>query len=262
MRTTLPQRRPSLEGSTTHSLSSFACLGTTFRREEERREYFLERLREKLTDPEFRRADGFPHGTDQSILALSDPPWYAACPNPFLKNFITCYGKPFDPNQAYRRPPHTGDLRSSTRHAVYAFHPYHTKVPPEIIRTLIEHYTDPGDVILDGFCGSGMTGVAAREAGRHAILVDLCPVAGFISGVNCQSHDGCRAVQVLGEVTAASEEAWANLYQTEENGELLPVNYFVWSDAFRCPDCAGQFPFFPHGVVHHGNKVQTRAAFP
>jgi DNA modification methylase len=234
----------------------------TFRSDEERREYFLERLREKLTDPEFRRAEGFPLGADQDLLALSDPPWYTACPNPFLEAFITCYGKPFDPYQAYRRAPHIGDLRSSTRHPVYAFHPYHTKVPPEIIRTLIEHYTEPGDVILDGFCGSGMTGVAAREAGRHAILADLCPVAGFISRVNCQSHDGHRAVQVLGEVIAASEEAWAHLYQAEENGELVPVNYFVWSDVFRCPDCGGQFPFFPHGVVHHGNKVQTRAAFP
>jgi DNA modification methylase len=244
------------------SPGSVECLGLTFQTEEERRAFFLERLREKLADPEFRRIEGFPRGTDQDILTLSDPPWTTACPNPFLEAFITCCGRPHDPGQAYRRAPHTGDLHSSTRHPVYAFHPYHTKVPPEIIRALIEHYTEPGDVILDGFCGSGMTGVAAREAGRHAILVDLCPVAGFISRVNCQAHDGRRAVQVLGEVSAASEEAWAHLYQTEEDGEHLPVNYYVWSDVFRCPDCGRQFPFFPHGVVHHGNKVQTRSAFP
>src|SRR5262245_29463337 len=152
MRITLQQRTPLLEGQTTHPPSSFACLGMTFRSEGERRAFFLERFREKLSDPEFRRAEGFPFGADADLLGLADPPWYTACPNPFLETFITCYGKPFDPGQAYRRVPHTGDLRSSTRHPVYAFHPYHTKVPPEIIRTLIEHYTEPGDVILDGFC--------------------------------------------------------------------------------------------------------------
>jgi hypothetical protein len=29
----------------------------------------------------------------------------------------------------------------------------------------ILHYTEPGDVVLDGFCGSGMTGVAVQWCG-------------------------------------------------------------------------------------------------
>jgi hypothetical protein len=52
-------------------------------RDAERAEY-LERLREKLKDPEFRAIEGFPIGEDEDILALSDPPYYTACPNPFL----------------------------------------------------------------------------------------------------------------------------------------------------------------------------------
>ena len=30
---------------------------------------------------------------------------------------------------------------------------------------LILHYTKPGDIVLDGFCGTGMTGVAAQMCG-------------------------------------------------------------------------------------------------
>jgi hypothetical protein len=74
------------------------CLGMTFETDEKRREYFLEKLREKLKDPEFRRIEGFPIGSDEDILALSDPPYYTACPNPFLEDFIRCYGKPYNPN--------------------------------------------------------------------------------------------------------------------------------------------------------------------
>ena len=61
------------------------CLGMTFPNDEARRQYFLEKLREKLKDPAFRKIEGFPIGEDEDILALSDPPYYTACPNPFLK---------------------------------------------------------------------------------------------------------------------------------------------------------------------------------
>ncbi len=64
------------------------CLGMTFENDEKRREYFLEKLREKLKDPEFRKIEGFPIGEDEDILALSDPPYYTACPNPFIEDFI------------------------------------------------------------------------------------------------------------------------------------------------------------------------------
>jgi DNA modification methylase len=238
------------------------CLGLTFPSEQARRAYFLERLRAHLHDPAFRRADGFPQGDDEDILALSDPPYFTACPNPFLAEFCRRHARPFVPGPPAATQPHGGDLRSSTRHPVYAFHPYHTKVPPEIIRTLIEHYTGPGDLVLDAFGGSGMTGVAAREAGRHAIIADLSPAAGFIAGVNCRSHDGAASVRALREILDAAEAEWGWLYRTWEAGGVLPVNHYVWSDVFTCPDCGAEFPFFPHGVRHDGRKVETRRRFP
>ena len=72
------------------------CLGMTFENDEKRREYFLEKLREKLKDPEFRKIEGFPIGSDEDILALSDPPYYTACPNPFIEDFIERWGEPYD----------------------------------------------------------------------------------------------------------------------------------------------------------------------
>ena len=41
-------------------------------------------------------------------------------------------------------------------------HSYHTKAPPQGIEPYIAHYTNPGDLVLDPFYGSGMTGVAAH----------------------------------------------------------------------------------------------------
>ncbi|MEI6046208.1 MAG: DNA methyltransferase, partial [Chloroflexota bacterium] len=238
------------------------CLGLAFENEQQRRDYFLDRLGEKLADPEFRQIEGFPLGSTEAILALSDPPYYTACPNPFIAAFVRHYCQSYNPEEPGVMEPYGGDFSSSNRHPVYSFHPYHTKVPPEVIRALIEHYTKPGDLILDGFCGTGMTGVAAREAGRNALIVDLSPVASFISGVNCQSQDGRQALWVFEEIIAAAEQKWGYLYQTEEALQKLSVNYYVWSDIFTCPACDYEFPFFPHGVIHHSNKVETLKSFP
>ncbi len=77
------------------------CLGHSFPSEEARREFFLSRLRAKLQDPAFRGTGGFPLGDDQTILDLSDPPYFTACPNPFLPDLITHHGRPHDPEEPY-----------------------------------------------------------------------------------------------------------------------------------------------------------------
>src|SRR4051794_21703613 len=79
------------------------CLGLTFESEEARRAYFLDKLRQKLRDPEFRSIDGFPIGEDDDILALSDPPYYTACPNPFIPDFMRWCDRPYDPTEEYKK---------------------------------------------------------------------------------------------------------------------------------------------------------------
>src|SRR5688572_23837451 len=86
------------------------CLGLRFPSHEARRAHFEQLLRETLADPEFRRTEGFPSADDETILRLSDPPYYTACPNPFLADFIRCYGKPYDSSQPYRRQPYAADV--------------------------------------------------------------------------------------------------------------------------------------------------------
>ena len=127
------------------------CLGMTFDNDDARRDYFLDLLREKLKDPEFRKIEGFPIGEDEDILALSDPPYYTACPNPWLKDFVKFYGKPYDPNEPYNRKPFAVDVSVGKTDPIYKAHSYHTKVPHLAIVPSILHYTEPGDVVLDGF---------------------------------------------------------------------------------------------------------------
>ena len=125
------------------------CLGLTFSSDEERREHFREKLREKLSDPEFRKIEGFPKGSDEDILNLSDPPYYTACPNPFIDDFIRHYGRAYDPEEKYSREPFSADVSEGKNDPIYNAHSYHTKVPKGDMRYIL-HYTEPGDVVFDG----------------------------------------------------------------------------------------------------------------
>jgi REP element-mobilizing transposase RayT len=224
----------------TRDSEPMTCLGMTFPNDEERRKHFLGILREKLKDPEFRKIEGFPIGSDEDILALSDPPYYTACPNPFIAEFIKHYGKPYDPTtDRYRREPFAVDVSEGKTNPLYKAHGYHTKVPHLAIVPSILHYTRPGDIVLDGFAGSGMTAVAAQWCGsapaayrfeleqewqkagigkpewgaRRAIAGDLSPVASFIAaGYNLPFDVAAfeQAARLLAEVER--EIGW--MYQT------------------------------------------------
>ncbi len=64
------------------------CLGMTFNDNATRREHFRGLLKVKLQDPEFRKLDGFPIGEAEDIVALSDPPYFTACPNPWGRELL------------------------------------------------------------------------------------------------------------------------------------------------------------------------------
>lgn len=242
----------------------------TFESEEARRVYFLERLREKLQDPEFRMLPGFPKGSDEDILRMSDPPYYTACPNPFLEDFVRVYGRPYDPEQEYHREPFAVDVSVGKTHPLYKAHGYHTKVPHLAIAPSVLHYTDPGDIVLDGFAGSGMTGVAAQWCGiapedyrievehkwnqegrgrpnwgsRLVILNDLSPIASFIAANYVIPFDIKSFIEAAERLLQTVENELQWMYETRHvDGRVGRINYTVWSEVFSCPNCAGEIVF-------------------
>ena len=275
--------------------SNVECLGMTFASDSDRRNYFLDKLHEKLQDPDFRNIEGFPIGNDEDILALSDPPYYTACPNPFLEEFIQHYGKPFDAEvNGYHREPFAADVSEGKNDPIYNAHSYHTKVPHKAIMRYILHYTEPGDIVFDGFCGTGMTGVAAQLCGdkatveslgyrvekdgtildddrqpfsklgaRRAILNDLSPAATFIAynyntPVDVAAFER-EARRILAEVEAECGWMYETLHQGSTKGR---INYTVWSDVFTCAECAGEIVFWDVAVDKVAGQVRDEFECP
>lgn len=133
-------------------------------------------------------------------------------------------------------------VKGGRNSALYLAHSYHTKVPPESIAPFIEHYTKAGDVILDPFCGSGMTGVAAAMAGRQCILSDLSPAAIHLAWNHTR---GCDPEKLEAEFKAIKERLrpqFAKLYGTKDSdGANGIIHWTLWSSRHGCPRCKQEF---------------------
>jgi len=167
-----------------------------------KREKYRQRLAEYLKDPAFRAIEGFPIGTAEDILALSDPPYYTACPNPFLSEIIEEWQQEREEirkqhgleDENYQREPFAADVSEGKYHPLYKLHPYPTKVPHQAIMRYVLHYTDPGDLVMDGFCGTGMAGLASHLSGDINSVNEL----GYTVNSNGEILEKNKVISVLG----------------------------------------------------------------
>ena len=96
-----------------------------------------ERKLTKADIDKVRHIEGFPIAKDEDIIALSRPPYYTACPNPFIEEFIQEKGTPYDEaSDDYHREPYSGDVSEGKSDPIYMAHSYHTKVPYRAMVTL------------------------------------------------------------------------------------------------------------------------------
>jgi hypothetical protein len=261
------------------------------------KEAYRQRLKAFLEDPASRKIEGFPIGENEAILALSDPPYYTACPNPFLAEIIEKWQKERETLNAqqsaegtkYHREPFAADVSEGKNDPIYNAHSYHTKVPHKAIMRYILHYTQPGDIVLDGFCGTGMTGVAAQLCGdkktveslgysvdkkgqisdekgggitnlgtRKAVLVDLSPAATFIAYNYNNPVDAHRFEQEAEGILKVVQKECDWMYETLHTDGTTKgkINYTVWSDVFTCPGCGGEVIFWEVAVNQENGGIR------
>jgi len=201
-----------------------------------------------------------------------------------VEKFVSSYGRPYEPDEdTYERTPYDKSVEAGKNTPIYNAHSYHTKVPYQGIIPFIEHYTEPGDLILDPFCGSGMTGVAALltpTGPRKVVLNDLSPAAMHIARNYCTPCDFQELKKEFERIKTAVKDEFKWLYETyhvdPEIGKKIPatIQYVIWSDVYRCqpkkrntkkhpknPDgCGAEIVLWDVAVDHDAGKV--RDSFP
>ncbi len=175
-------------------------------------------------------------------------------PNPNLKAFVNQHIKeyPYDPRtDKYNIPAFDKPIETTKATTIYNMHTYWSKKPHDAIRQYIRHYTKPGDLVLDSFCGSGGTALAALMENRKAIAIDLSPAATFITKNYCAPVDIDELFNAYNTVKCKIQSEINWLYETkcDKCGGIATTSYAVFSKVYKCPRCLKPIALFDCDVA-------------
>ncbi|MDE0552999.1 MAG: DNA methyltransferase, partial [Candidatus Poribacteria bacterium] len=119
----------------------------------------------------------------------------------------------------------------TTKH-VHRLHPYKGKFIPQLVAYFLDRHTDnfkrdvyfqPGDIVLDPFCGSGTTLVQANELGMHAIGIDVSAFNAFISNGKAAVYDFTHLYEESQKITTALKNLVATSGVVEFESKLAAL---------------------------------------
>lgn len=111
---------------------------------------------------------------------------------PIIKTYLSNVQSGFVPKSwwpAEEAGTNQGAKRDHLRKLLKGVEPFATPKPEQLLERIITISTDPGDIILDSFAGSGTTGATAQKLGRKWIMVEL--------GEHCDTHIIPRLQKVI-----------------------------------------------------------------
>ena len=122
-------------------------------------------------------------------------------------------------------------------------HRYFARRPYSVFERLVEHYSNPGDVVLDPFCGGGVTIVEGALQGRRTIGVDINPLSTFVTRTEVEPVDLVGLAMEIERVLEAYRERERQIFRTacrrcDEDARAL---WFEYSAVTGCPSCGKEF---------------------
>ena len=123
---------------------------------------------------------------------------------------------------------------------IYTMHRYFARRPHNVFSYLIKHYTKPGDIILDPFCGGGVTVVEGLKLRRKVIGVDINPMATFITKMEVMPVDLDLLEEGFKQIEKKIKAKILELYCTECpkcKSKKAIAEWFEWSNVFKCNGC-------------------------
>jgi hypothetical protein len=161
--------------------------------------------------------------------------------------------------------------KERTKH-VHRLHPYKGKFIPQLVEYFLDQHTDkdktsvhfnPGDIVLDPFCGSGTTLVQANELAIHAVGIDVSAFNTLMSNVKIQKHDLFELQNNLTKITYALREFIAGDIWQRFDQELSDALSKYNSEYFPSPDYKFQVrqQTIDHAAYSKENEADFRLQF-
>lgn len=147
---------------------------------------------------------------------------------------------------------------------------YPTKISPEVIAVFIASHTDPGDVIVDTFGGSGTTGLAthlcsnptpelldiANEMSapvkwgpRKAFIYELSSLGSFVGKNMCNPPNPEMFLEEATKLLKAVNSKHGWMYRVEDpEGNQGFLRHAIWSEVLSCNNCGTESSYWDSTV--------------
>lgn len=121
--------------------------------------------------------------------------------------------------------------------AQYQMHKYFARRPYNVFRRLIEHYTERGDIVLDCFCGGGVTVFESLALERKVVGVDINPLATFITEMQIQQADVKELEKYFNDFLSECESELERYYRYVIEGKSVIQEWMEWVYEIKCTEC-------------------------
>lgn len=128
-------------------------------------------------------------------------------------------------------------IKAKGHTAQYRMHKYYARRPYNVFRNLIFHYTDQGDIVLDPFCGGGVTVFESLAIYRKAIGVDLNPLGTFITEMQLKQVNLNDLREFLNNFLEEMKSEYQHFYEYEIENNKVYIEWVEWAYKVSCPYC-------------------------
>lgn len=119
----------------------------------------------------------------------------------------------------------------------YKMHKYFARRPYNVFKHIIKHYSSKGDIVLDSFCGGGVTVFEAAALERNVVGVDLNPLAAFISRMQMFNGEISELKDFYRRFLLTENKKYSEWYKVVFPDDEGTAVWFEWAYVVKCPIC-------------------------
>lgn len=134
----------------------------------------------------------------------------------------------------------------------YKMHKYFARRPYNVFNHIIKHYTKKGDIVLDCFCGGGVTVFESAALGRKPIGVDINPLATFITRMQMFNGNVEELKNFYSRFLKTMNKEYSKWYHLDFGDDSGYAVWTEWVYVVKCPDCGREIKLSENNKISNG----------
>ena len=150
-----------------------------------------------------------------------------------------------------------GGIKAEGHTPIYKFHKYFARRPHNVFQHIIQSYTRENDLVVDCFCGGGVTLVEGIRLGRRVVGIDTNPLAVFVSESQLTVVAKDEYKRIIEDIEREYSEILSSWYGTEcrNCSSEAPVRWYEHAYLVNCPSCGEVTPLDNTSKIVKGSRV-------